>query len=362
LRLSPTISVGVWQRGEEGLDAVTARGGGRCAPGTKSGTSSKEKVVKKTGALLLIALVVVVAGCGSSGGEDSGAAGSDKKYVIGYINSVGEEGYPACAIEGMKAAAKAGGHELKVVTAVYDAEKEVSNTQALANQGVDAAINWPVAPATGKRVAQILGDANVPYFPFFAKNDAPEDQRMGSLIWDSYDFGLALGKWIKENRPNAVVLELDGSNADSGSNATKQGIADGIKGSSVKIKRFAETNWSPDEAGKLALELLPANPDVNLVITQNDLMALAVLRSIKQLGLTEKVDSVTDTTFTKQGLKAFQNGDMPYSAFDSAYKNGEDAFNQVVAILNGDDGGAANRMMTSKDVSEDDIGALPPLC
>lgn len=323
--------------------------------------------MKKTGALLLlVVLTAVLAGCGGGSNESEGSGGSasegGKHYTIGYINSVGEEGYPACAIEGMKAAAKAGGHTLKVVTAVYDAEKEVSNTQSLANQGVDAAINWPVAPSTGTRVAQILADKDIPYFPFFARNEAPQDQQIGSLVWDSYDFGLALGTWIKENRPNAVILELDGSNADSGSNATKQGIADGIKGSSVKIKRFAETNWSPDEAGKLALELLPANPDVNLVITQNDLMALAVLRSIKQLGLEKKVESVTDVTFTKDGMAAFKKGDMPYSAFDSAYKNGEDAFNQVVALLNGDEGVEAHRKMTAADVSEDDLEAVPPLC
>jgi len=180
-------------------------------------------------------------------------------------------------------------------------------------------------------------NAGIPIYLFFNEVPLVTEDILGSSLYDFRGSGANVGVWIAENRPNGVILELTGSPGSGTAEAISQGIVDGIAGSNAVVKQRENANWSADDSASLAATLLPTNPDVNLVITHNDTMALAVQRVIDDLGLTGSVEVLTESVSSPAGLQAVEDGVIPMpNAVDPLAQYGENAANHALALLAGE--------------------------
>jgi len=98
----------------------------------------------------------------------------------------------------------------------------------------------------------------------------------------------ALGEWAVKtvNGEARTVGILDGEPSYL---ATERagGFEDGIKGTSWKLKARVNGGWSVDKGNTAAMDLLQANPDIQVIYASNDYMAEGAALAGKSLGKTD---------------------------------------------------------------------------
>ena len=280
-------------------------------------------------AVVLLSLAMVVGACGDSSGD----GGVEGELTFALINGVLTGRESVCAFSGVKQALDDAGHKYVESSSVYNVDDEIGLVTSAITQGVDAILIWTAFPQSGLRDVTLANEADIPIYLFFNEVPLVTDQILGSSLYDFRGSGAAVGAWIAENRPNGVILELTGSPGSGTAENISQGILDGIAGSAVTVKQRENANWSADEAASLAATLLPGNPDINLVITHNDTMALAVQRVINDLGLTGDVEVLTESVSSPAGIQAVEDGIIPMPAFDPLAEYGMNAANHALELL-----------------------------
>ena len=134
--------------------------------------------------------------------------------------------------------------------------------------------------------------------------------------------------------PSAKVMELTGSLGSGTAEDIMAGTKEGM-GSSGEIVVSQDAAWDSAKAASLAQSLLPSHPEVNVIVTHNDDMALAVIRVVKQLGLQDKVKVITESVSGDAGIAAVKSGDIPFSALDPLAQYGIDAMTAALALKTG---------------------------
>jgi ABC-type sugar transport system substrate-binding protein len=289
---------------------------------------------------LLVLMLVVATSCTStaspsapatSGGESASPAAESLTFAL--INGVLTGDQSVCAFDGVKKVLTAAGHTFVESSSVYNAEDEIRNVNAAISQGVDAMIVWDAFPQSGVRDVEAANAANIPIYLWFNEVPNVQTQVLGGSYYDFRGAGVAVGNWIQDNVTDPVIMELTGSPGSGTAEAISQGIDDVLGAGGVKLRQNA--NWDNDQAAQLASTLLPANPDVNLIVTHNDGMALAVLRIVEQLGLQDSVQVITESVSSPEGIAAIEDGSIPMPAVDPLAEYGVLAAQHAIDLLAG---------------------------
>lgn len=124
----------------------------------------------------------LVSGCSSSSGASTatttdsaatsatGSPAAAESFTLGYAGAVQANPNNKAVEDGIKAQAAALGMDVVVTDANFDANKQISDVQALVQQGVDALIIWPIDP---QGIQPALDDARAADIPIIVQ-DTPD--------------------------------------------------------------------------------------------------------------------------------------------------------------------------------------------
>ncbi len=240
--------------------------------------------------IFLSASALLASGCNRH--QNPGAAGSGKRYKVGFANIAEDFPFPVRVREGIQAAAKAAGNiDLVIADNKMDGATALANAQNFLTQNVDGVIEFQTDEKFGATIMSAFQTANVPVIAidipmpgatFFGVNNYPAGRMAGE----------GLGKWVKANWDGKidalVMLELPQSGPIPA--ARLRGEREGLESvigniDEAKVKHLDSKN-TLEKARELVADVLTTLPSAHhiAVVCINDDTALGALAAAEAAG------------------------------------------------------------------------------
>jgi fructose transport system substrate-binding protein len=278
--------------------------------------------------MLLIANVASVAAQSESQAPEEG-------YAIGIVEQQLANPFFGALGNAAKAAAEANGLEVIMAESATagDAASQVTAIQDMINRGVKGISLDPANAAAVVPAVQEARDAGILVVAVNTETD-PADAVAATFETDNFAGGVLMGQWAKAklgDTPARVAL-LDYDLTDKTSKARHDGFLSGfgLTEESPEIAGSIQTQANAD-SGRTAMEnLLSANPDINVVYTINEPMAVGAAAAIEAAGLDHEV-VVVSIDGSCSGVQAVKDGQIGATVMQFPSRMGEMA---VQAIMN----------------------------
>lgn len=291
--------------------------------------------------LAILMLVGALAGCGgkennkpvespeASGGQ---VPNSDAKVLHMGISIYDRDQFFVSQEESMLNAAKtAGGIEITSFDAAQDVQKQLEHIATFATQKYDVIATSLVNPDTAEEIISAAGN-----IPIIFQNRMPDvscftkgkHTYIGS---DETESGRLQGEWLAKYFKDSgkdtldVVILMGDLGLD---NTTKRTASakEALEKAGYKLNMVFEdtANWSRAEAMTKMEQVIGTGKNIDVVIANNDEMALGAIEALKSAGKLKDVPVVgIDATAT--GVAAVQSGEMAMTVFQNAKLQGEKA-------------------------------------
>jgi len=258
------------------------------------------------------ALSLAACSGGSSGSDDTKGSGGSGTISVGFSQLGAESGWRTANTESVKAAfTKDKGFDLTFVDAQQKQENQIKAIRDFIDQGVDAIAFSPVVETGWDQVLQEAKDAEIPVVLV--------DRTVKTSVSDPYatyignDFtkeGETAVAWIKKNAADAKIFELQGT-LGSSAQVDREKPVDAELGSQIIGK--ASGNFTRAE-GKAATEAaLQAYPDMTMIVSHNDDMALGAIEAIEAAGKKPGTDiKIVSFDGVRDGLQALHDKKINY--------------------------------------------------
>ncbi|QGZ63302.1 sugar ABC transporter substrate-binding protein [Paraburkholderia acidisoli] len=212
------------------------------------------------------------------------------KMKVGISMKVLNAPYFAAAMESAKARATEMGADVIVSDAQGKMGKQISDVEDLVTRGVKVLLIDPADPEALVGAVNAASAAGVKVVVF--DSTLNEKANYLTLVQSSNSQnGALVGRWVVDNlgdKPLKIAL-LSGEKGNPVGKERRDGVLAGIVEaqlektgkSNIQIVGQGWGNWS-DEGGLKAMEdLLVANKDINMVLSENDSMLLGARRAIQ---------------------------------------------------------------------------------
>lgn len=135
----------------------------------------------------------------------------------------------------------------------------------------------------------------------------------------------------------AVILLGDLSNPATGmrTSSVKEGMASG--GCEVEIVDEQTAMWQREQASSLMTNWMTAGIQPDVVIANNDEMAIGAIQAMKAIGVDMADVIVAGIDATPDALAAMEAGDMDVTVLQSAAGQGKGTVETILALINGED-------------------------
>ncbi|MFC3282718.1 sugar ABC transporter substrate-binding protein [Litchfieldella rifensis] len=240
----------------------------------------------------------------------------------------------------MQAEAEAQGHEIQFLDAQGDIGRQLSQTQTLAAQGVDAIIINPVdTAATGKMTETAVSNG----IPLVYVNREPEGNDLDN---DGVAFVGSDQKVSGVMQMEALAEQLGGEGkvaimlGELSSGATHQ-RTEGVKEVAatfpdIEIVEEQEANYQRSEAIDLMNNWIVGGQQIDAIAANNDEMALGALIAMRQSGISPKDIKVAGIDATRDALDAMQRGELAVTVFQDPVGQGGGAVKVAIDMINGE--------------------------
>jgi ribose transport system substrate-binding protein len=219
---------------------------------------------------------------------DNSKLKNDGSIQIAYMPPATEFNYYVAIGEGIKSEAAAAGVETFMLApqSGADINGQMGMIQDVITRNVDAIIlsthdEAAAAPlvkqAVDKGIAVVIVNSDIPQFPTPIHGVVGYSQRKGTAKLGEYLLGKLEGK-------EAIVGVIEGQ---PGYHSTERvgGFLDALKDKpGVTIKTSLPGGWNVEGGNTAGMDLLQANPDVNVVFAANDYMIMGAAAAAKALG------------------------------------------------------------------------------
>jgi len=289
----------------------------------------------KRGVAGLAALSIAAVGVAGAVGA---VAAQDDETVVGVSwNNFQEERWGLWDEPAIKAALDAAGAEYVSTDAASSIEKQLTDIEALINQGVDAIIilaqdNVAIMPA----VTAALDEG----IPVVAYDRLIEDPGVFFLTFDNVEIGRMQGRAMLETVPAGNYAFIKGNAADPNADflfgGTMEILQDAIDaGDIVNVGEQYTDNWDPAVAQRNMEQILTdMDNDVQAVVAQNDGTAGGAIAALDAQGLAGEVP-VSGQDAEGAALNRIAKGTQTQTVWVDARVLGEGAANVALALAGG---------------------------
>jgi len=281
--------------------------------------------------ILLTVAALFMTAC-TSGGTTSTETSSDSsgatetteasaEIIVGAVS--GSAANPAVQVMNaeMQRRADEAGVTLYVETS-ESVEEQIEKAEALIARGVQY---LGLHPWDGAAVVPLIQSAAAQGVKVVILIDGVPDvvengEALTFISGDEANAGIALGKWVAENKPGAQAAVITGTPGNLAAETRTNSFKEGLAGSDVSVVAEATGNWAREEALRVAGDMLTANPELSVIFANNDEMGFGALKAITEANKTDSV-SVISWNGTCIGLEALLKGEfvleavLPFDAF-----------------------------------------------
>ena len=250
----------------------------------------------------------------------SGAAHS-KDLTFGYVPASLEYPYNVSTSEGFKEAAAAAGVKAVVLDPRGSVEKQGNAIDDLLAQNVDAIGFLPLDSVVAETFVDKINAAGKPVVAIALqvgdsakrKVEDPYPGLSALVATDNYKAGYVSGEMaaglLPKDRTGKIAIVM-GDPAYTIVKLDTEGFRAALDKAGAKYEISAEqpTNWTPDEGESVCQNFLTAHPDLDLIFSHADDMAIGCARAIAAAG--SKVTLIATGGGSKLGRDAIMAGEM----------------------------------------------------
>jgi ABC-type sugar transport system substrate-binding protein len=312
------------------------------------------KKISKIGLIMAALMVCITIGAAARG---QGGAEAAKTTTIGLLVKNRSDTFPRVISETIAAEAKAKGITVIVSDAEMDVSKQLQQAEDMITQKVAGIILIAVdtdgsAPIVDKAIA-----AGIPIVECnTTTNNVDKVVYVGS---DDVDAAKIQADYIKSKlKPGIRVVQMLGAMGQSSQVDRSKGIDMYLKNDpSFKVEYLAEqtANWKTDVAMSLAENWLASyNNNIDVIICQNDEMAIGASQAVVAKGLKNKV-MVLGIDAIPGALQLVQKGELDATVFQDAVGQGKGGLEAILDLVNKGKQEAGRRMIPFKLVTKENV-------
>lgn len=227
----------------------------------------------------------------------TGAATSQDKLVFGYIPNNMAFPYNVALTDGFKEKAAEKGVEVILLDSKMSLETQANQMDDLLLQGVDAIGFMPNDSVAVQALVDKVVAAGVPIaataVPVGDPAVNPPDYVYPPLTalatTDDVEGGRVAGRFAAEKLPKDRVVKIAVLEGAPGFAVVKQrqdGFEEALKAAGIQYEIVASqpTDWTPETGESICQNILTANPDIDLVYSHADQMAIGCAHALSALG------------------------------------------------------------------------------
>lgn len=293
-------------------------------------------------------------------GAEQSSQSNEDAYSVGFALRTSNGSYYASIGDRVKAACEELGWSCTVLDANDDTSKELENMETLVASGVDLIFLDCVDPSAATASQKVAADAEIPIINLDSGVDDMSMQ-ITTVYSDNEQNGLEVGKYyaasLGESDEISAIL-LSGNTGSIAGQQRRDGMLAGIilqrtgcteeeawKAAEIMEESIVKTgkasnedakfvitgqgwgNWTIDEGLTAAEDLITANPDVNLVLAENDAMLIGALTALDNAGITYGTEGtvklISAADGSKDGYDCIRNGSIMAIGENSPAKIGD---------------------------------------
>jgi ABC-type sugar transport system substrate-binding protein len=224
--------------------------------------------------------------------------------------------------------------DITILDGANDAAKQVGHCENFVQQGMDVIILNPIsydgcAPGVDAAVA-----ANIPVITLITQV-ANQDKCVSFCGSPHYNSGvMVMENAIRDNGDSFACVIIEGVMGIDAQIQRMKGFRDVLaKYPNISVIEVQTANWERPDAMRLVENWLQAGKKFDVIISENDNMALGAIEALKAAGRTDipvyGVDGDSDA------LQAIKNGEYAGTAFMSAMGQATKAIDFSVALVQG---------------------------
>lgn len=233
------------------------------------------------------------------------------------------------------------------VDAQDDILRQIGNVEDLLSRGIDLLIMNPLDPKALLTATKSAARAGVPVIIIDSSID-PSAEFVTTIQSDNLRNGELVGEWLVKqmNGKRIKAGVLSGAQGNPVGKERRQGVFRGII--EEQLRTMGETkfdlvmqgwgNWTY-EGGLSAMEdMIVANPDINVLISEQDAMALGAMQAVKEAGKMDQVIIVSAADGQREAFEMIQKGDYGATGLNNPSLIGKKAVEIAVRVLSGETG------------------------
>lgn len=292
--------------------------------------------LKKIGSVILSLVLCagILSGCSNSSGDDSA------KGVKMYMTVSSSDTFRQNLMDEAKKVAEGMGAEIKLVDAEGSLENQMAQIREAVQGGYDVILCNPVDVDTTLQLQVVAGD-----LPMVFWNSCPSEERLegdkyvfaGSNESDAgkYQGEFILDKFSGQDTINIAIMEGQKLHpaAVGRSNALKAVLDDSDK--TINYVYDDNADWDLDTAKAQFDVFLKTGQKVDVVACNNDNMALGVLQSCEEHGISPDEITIVGVDATDVGCAAIEEDKMAFTVYQSATGQGTYAVKAAARLAKG---------------------------
>lgn len=222
-----------------------------------------------------------------------------------------------------------------------DVAKQVAAIEDLLSKGIQVLIVNPLDP---KASVEIVNRATAQGVHVFIVDSVIDDAAayIASLVADNNLNGEILGQWLAENKNEELkIAVISGAQGSPAGREKRLGFVRGL--SDGQLHRYGKTNfdivaqgwgnWSNDGGLKAMEDILVAHPYVNVLLAENDAMAMGAIRAIREMGRQDQI-TILGYDGQKEAYELIKQNKYAATAQNSPQILGETIVETAVKFLN----------------------------
>ncbi|HEW79788.1 MAG TPA: ABC transporter substrate-binding protein [Phycisphaerales bacterium] len=312
-----------------------------------------KKTKKLLTTLLAAALMVsLVVGCDSkpadeqSSEDDAAPKKNDMKDIkIGVSMYTLAGPYFAAQIKAIRRKAKKLGIKLVYTEAQNDMVRQLADVEDLLSQGIDLLILNPKDPQGLMPATKAATEAGVPVIIMDSSID-PSADFITTVQANNRANAELVGEWIaRKIKGKSIKMALiSGVQGNPVGKERRQGVFCGIieqqlrsagsAGFEIVAQRWGD--WNSEGGLKAMEDILVAHPDINVLLTEDDPMALGAREAIKEAGKENDILIVGASGGQKEALELIKAGQYGATAINNPTLIAETALEIGLKVLAGE--------------------------
>lgn len=312
-----------------------------------------KKLIRLFSILNTIIALVIISGCiGAQTNQNQAEViqpgtdpGNLKNFKIGMSTKTLSAPYFVAQLKTVHRKTEELGMKFVYADAQDDINKQIATVEDLLAQGINVLIINPLDPKALIQATKSATKAGVPVIVVDSSID-PSADFVTDILSNNLENGELVGEWLvkKTYGRRLKIALLSGAQGNPVGKERRQGVFRGIIEQQLRsvgkvdfeVVSQGWGNWTYEGGLKAMEDILVAHPDIDVLVSEQDAMALGAMQAIAEAGKSKEVLIVSGADGQKEALKLIKGGNYGATGLNDPVLIGEKVVEIAVKILLGE--------------------------